>query len=137
MLFSHLPLLRPNLNYFDLKRWKLFDKVSLKVQRPVSETDFLNRVDAQQYLVCTYWGSESENHTFDVMVEGQVLKTEELFDNLPLTFYEVVYELPAALTKAKEQITVRFQAKPGFHAGTVFELKVTADPNKFPNYAFY
>lgn len=33
--------------YFDLKRWKLWDKVDLKVKRPVSDADYLNRADAQ------------------------------------------------------------------------------------------
>ncbi len=33
--------------FFDLKRWKLWDKVDLTVRRPASDTDIINRVNAQ------------------------------------------------------------------------------------------
>lgn len=91
----------------------------------------------RNYLVVTYWGNEAKNHIFDILVDGRKIASEDLFDKNPLTFYEVVYELPYDLVQGKDKVTIRFQAEQGKNAGTVFGLKTTSDPQRFPNYYFY
>ena len=71
------------------------------------------------------------------MVDGAVMRSENLQNKWPLTYYEEVYELPVQLLQGKDKVTVKFAAKPGFDAGAVYGLKITSDPQLFPNYLFY
>lgn len=91
----------------------------------------------KNYLVVTYWGNEAKDHVFDILVNGTRIATENLFDKHPVTFYEVTYELPENLTMGKDKVTISFQSQPQKKAGTVFALKTTTNPRKFPNYSFY
>jgi DUF1680 family protein len=75
-------------------------------------------------LCCTYWGSDVPPRAFDVLVDGERLATQELNSNKPGCFIEVEYAIPAALTRGKEMISVRFQGHPGNTAGGVFGCAV-------------
>jgi len=80
--------------------------------------------DAPADLVITYWGSETGNRTFDVIVEGETVATTRLHRDRPDEFWDKVYPLPEHLTRGKERVTVRFQAHPGNYAGGVFGVRV-------------
>lgn len=97
----------------------------------------VNPKESRNYLVVTYWGNELDEHDFDIYVDDQKIATESLFNKLPMTFYEEVYEIPSDLTKGKETVRLRFQSHSNKKAGTVFALKVTTRPELFPNYSFY
>ena len=79
-------------------------------------------------LVITYWGSETGNRTFDVLVEGQQLATTRLHMDKPEQFWDKVYPLPESLTKDRAKVTVKFQAHPGNFAGGVFGVRVVRRP---------
>ena len=87
-------------------------------------------------LFC-YRGRSILRVPFDILVNGTRIATENLFDKHPVTFYEVTYELPENLTMGKDKVTISFQSQPQKKAGTVFALKTTTNPRKFPNYSFY
>ena len=72
-----------------------------------------------------------------MIVNGVHVKTENLHNRWPLTYYEEVYELTPEITGKKDKITVQFEAPEGMNTGHVFGLKVTSDPDAFPNYLFY
>ena len=91
----------------------------------------------RQFLVVTYWGSAPRTARFEVLVNGQIIKSEDLHNRHPLTLYDEVYELPANLLSGKKTATIRFQSDPGTSAGPVFGLKLTSDPAAFPGYSFY
>lgn len=74
-------------------------------------------------LVATYWGSETGPREFDVLVDGQVIATQSLHQDRPERFWDRVYELPTELTSDKQQVNIRFAAKPGNFAGGVFGLR--------------
>lgn len=76
--------------------------------------------DAPVILSVTYWGSDSGNREFDVLVDDTLLETRRLNNTQPGRFFDVDLPLPAELTRGKETITVKFQAKPGNFAGGVF-----------------
>jgi hypothetical protein len=97
----------------------------------------INPRQERHYLVVTYWGSEEAGHEFDVVVDDNVLGHENLCNKWPLTYYEEVYELPRELVHGKQQVTVKFAAQPGLDAGAVYGLKITSNPQLFPNYLFY
>ena len=73
-------------------------------------------------LVCKYWGSEIGPRTFDIQIDGTPIATENISGKNTGAFYDVTYPIPAALTKDKATITVKFQAHPGNTAGGVFHL---------------
>jgi hypothetical protein len=76
--------------------------------------------DRPMTLCCTYWGDDVGSRTFDILVEEQKIATQKLNRNRPGEFFEQEYGIPPDLTRAKEKVTVKFQAHPGNTAGGVF-----------------
>ncbi|MCD6339612.1 MAG: glycoside hydrolase family 127 protein, partial [Verrucomicrobia bacterium] len=84
-------------------------------------------------LMCLYWGSESGERLFDILVEGKRVATQRLRNNRPGKFFEQIYPIPQELTRGKQNVLVRFQARPGAMAGGVFgvwTLRRGAQPEK-------
>ncbi len=75
-------------------------------------------------LLCTYWGSDTGNRVFDILVDGAKVASETLNAAHPGIYFDAVYPIDAALTAGKMQITVRFQAKPGAMAGGLFGCRL-------------
>jgi len=75
-------------------------------------------------LLCTYWGSDTGNRVFDVLVDGVKIATQTLNNNAPGKFFDVVHPLPAELTRGKSKVTVRWQAQPGAMAGGLFGCRI-------------
>ena len=71
-------------------------------------------------LLCTYWGSDANGRIFDILVDNTVIATQSLDATKPGKFFDVVYTIPAALTKGKQKVTVMLRAKPGMLAGGLF-----------------
>jgi DUF1680 family protein len=78
--------------------------------------------DAPMTLVCAYRGSEGRRRVFDVLVDGQLLKTETLPYH-PTELLDIEYPLPEALTRGKSRITVLFKPQPGASTGAVFDVR--------------
>ncbi len=81
---------------------------------------FRVKPDQPMALWCSYWGSDTGGREFDILVDGTTIAHQELRRNAPGEFFEQLYPIPRELTQGKEQITVRFQARPGRMAGGVF-----------------
>jgi hypothetical protein len=75
-------------------------------------------------LIVTYWGGDSGNRTFDILVDGEKIATQKLTARRPGKFMDVTYAVPPALAAGKEKVTVRFQAHPGKIAGGVFGCRI-------------
>jgi hypothetical protein len=75
-------------------------------------------------LCVSYWGSDSGNRVFEIVVEGSKLATQHLENNRPGRFYDEVYPIPESLTQGKEKVTIKFQAQPGAWAGGIFGLRI-------------
>ncbi|MDF2439147.1 MAG: uncharacterized protein JWN98_131 [Abditibacteriota bacterium] len=71
-------------------------------------------------LLCTFWGDDAGNRTFDILVDGTLLTTQTLNASKPGQFFDVIYALPTQLTRGKDKVTVRLQARPGHLAGGLF-----------------
>ena len=84
-------------------------------------------------LACTYWGSDSGNRVFDVLVDGTIIATQTLTNDDPGQFFTVYYPVPLNLTTGQTNVTVLFEAHAGHIAGGVFGLQTvtTADPGAF------
>lgn len=83
--------------------------------------------DKPNALICTYWGSDGGNRTFDLMVDGEVLRTQTLESNDPGRFFDVFTPIPTALTLGKATITIRIQAHPDRWAGGLFGCRIIRD----------
>lgn len=77
-----------------------------------------------QELRVTYWGSDSGNRVFDILVDDQKIATQRLERKQPDQFYDEIYPLPAELLQGKSSVIVKFQGHPGNYAGGVFGLRV-------------
>ncbi|MDA3878988.1 MAG: glycoside hydrolase family 127 protein [Prolixibacteraceae bacterium] len=74
-------------------------------------------------LVCEYWGGYSGSKTFDIMVENEVIATENISNKAPGKFIDVHYDIPAKLINNKSKIEVKFVPLKGHRAGPVFTVR--------------
>ena len=72
----------------------------------------------------SYWGGDSNNRNFDILVDDRKIATQELNAPKPGQFMDVTYEIPSDLTKGKQRVTVKFQAHPGAMAGGIFGCRI-------------
>ncbi len=75
-------------------------------------------------LLCTFWGGETGRRKFDILVDGVWIATQTLLNNQPGRFFDVVYPIPAPLTRGKNKVTVKFQAQPDNWAGGLFGARL-------------
>ncbi|HEU4713953.1 MAG TPA: beta-L-arabinofuranosidase domain-containing protein [Pyrinomonadaceae bacterium] len=75
-------------------------------------------------LVCSYWGSETGRRTFDIFADGIRVGTQTLSNDKPGEFFDVTYTIPAEVTRGKNKIGVRFQARPENTAGGFYGVRV-------------
>jgi DUF1680 family protein len=74
-------------------------------------------------LVVEYWGGFPGKKTFDILVNGRTIATENISNKKDGSFLDVRYEIPGELSHGKSSLTVRFQAHPGHTAGPVFGIR--------------
>ena len=76
-------------------------------------------------LMVRYWGNEGGSRTFDILIDNQVVATENVSGKWnKSSFVNVEYPISAALLQKKSVITVTFRAKTGNYAGGVFYLRL-------------
>ena len=76
-------------------------------------------------LVVTYHSGERRRRaTFDVLVNGQRVGSEEVKPASPPKFYDVEYKIPADFLKDQQKVTVRFEATNTNEIATVFGLRM-------------
>jgi hypothetical protein len=78
--------------------------------------------DRPMRLFCVYWGADT-GRVFDLIVDGKVIATQRLTGSRPGEYLRVLYDVPADLTRGKEHVTVRFEARDGTVAGGLFDLR--------------
>ena len=61
---------------------------------------------------------------FDILVDGQVVATQEVDRSEPPRFFDLDFPIAAGLVAGKEAVTVRFEAKEGSQIATVFGIRV-------------
>ena len=76
-------------------------------------------------LMVRYWGDEFGSRTFDILIDEQVIATEDISGKWKKAeFVDVTYPIPSELVKGKTYVTVKFQARPNNYAGGVFYLRM-------------
>jgi hypothetical protein len=89
--------------------------------------------NAPMTLACTFWGSDSGNRIFDILVNGTVIGTETLTNDDPGQFFTVDFPISTNFTAGLTNITVLFNAHAGEIAGGLFGLQTmtSANPGNF------
>jgi DUF1680 family protein len=80
--------------------------------------------DQSLALVVDYWGGFPGSKTFDILIDGKIIATENISNKKDGQFISPLYNVPKELTKGKRRITVKFQAHPQNMAGPVFGVRV-------------
>ncbi len=84
--------------------------------------------EGRSRLICTYWGSDSGDREFDILVDNTKIATQTLDNNKPGEFFDVAYDIPPELTKGNTKVRVKFQAHPLKTAGGVFGCRIVRAP---------
>ncbi len=71
-------------------------------------------------LLLTYWGSDGGDRKFNILIDNELIATEELTGHKPNEYFDRTYSIPFHLTKDKNKVTVKLQAQSGNKAGGIF-----------------
>ncbi len=74
-------------------------------------------------LVVEYWGGYTGSKTFDILVDGDLLATENISNKKPGEFIDIIYELPDEIAMIKGKVTITFKPHDGHRAGPVFGVR--------------
>ena len=87
---------------------------------------FTLKVDAllANTMIASYWGMDNRDRTFDVIIDGKAIITEDLNKYKESRFYDISYAIPVELTKGKQAVTVTLKAKAKNSAGPVYFLRM-------------
>jgi DUF1680 family protein len=80
-------------------------------------------------LLVEYWGGFPGTKTFDILVEGEIIATENIANKKDGSFIFEEYPIPLYLTEGKNKITVKFQGHTGHRAGPVFDIRTIHPAN--------
>lgn len=76
-------------------------------------------------LMVRYWGAENGNRKFDIMIDDQLLVSEDLTNKWnEQQFKEITYRIPAEMLSNKQQVRIKFQAKTGNAAGAIYQIRL-------------
>ena len=74
-------------------------------------------------LTVEYWGGFTGSKTFDIVVDDQVIATENISGKADGQFIQVTYSIPEGLTQDKEKVQVNFKPHIGNRAGPIFGVR--------------
>src|SRR4030095_7445426 len=79
-------------------------------------------------LIVPYHGEERQTRTSEILVDGSRVGEQTIERHRPgsptKSFFDVEYAVPADLTRGKQKVTVRFQAKGGNETATVLGVRL-------------
>ena len=80
-------------------------------------------------LLVEYWGGFPGTKTFDILVDGEIIATENIANKKDGSFVLEEYSIPLFLKEEKNRITVKFRGHTGHRAGPVFDIRTTLPPS--------
>ncbi|HET9053080.1 MAG TPA: DUF6805 domain-containing protein, partial [Cyclobacteriaceae bacterium] len=78
-------------------------------------------------LVNTYWGMDNRGRVFDILVDDEVIATEDINKYKDSKFYDIQYRIPSKLTNGKNSITITFRAKKNNEAGPIYGVRLVKE----------
>jgi hypothetical protein len=87
--------------------------------------NLLTKKETKLSLMVRYWGNESGSRTFDILIDGVKLTTENIVGKWNKSeFVNVEYAIPDARVTGKNSVVVRFQPIAGNYAGGLFYVRM-------------
>ena len=80
--------------------------------------------DVPMTLNVEYWGGFTGSKTFDILIDGEKIATENVSGKKDGYFIDVQYDIPEEFTANKSHVTVRFQPHVGHRAGPIFAARM-------------
>jgi len=74
-------------------------------------------------LAVEYWGGFPGSKTFDILVNDNLIKTENISNIKDGEYVDITYDIPDEITFDKTVVTVKFKAHEGHMAGPVFGVR--------------
>lgn len=71
-------------------------------------------------LVLEYWGGFTGSKTFDILVEGRKIATENISGKEDGAFIDVQYDIPEELTASNSKVSIKLDPHTGHRAGPFF-----------------
>lgn len=71
-------------------------------------------------LILEYWGGFTGSKTFDILINGQKVATENISGKQDGAFIDVSYDIPTDITDNNDRITVKFAPHMGHRSGPFF-----------------
>lgn len=76
-------------------------------------------------LFVRYWGNEWGSRQFDILIDGELLASENIHGKWNKSeFVNVEYPIPNSMVEGKKSVEVRFQAKPENFAGGLYNVRI-------------
>jgi len=76
-------------------------------------------------LMVRYWGNETGNRSFNILIDDQLLVTENIIGKWNKNdFVNMEYKIPVEMLRSKTQITVKFVAAERNNAGRIFYVRL-------------
>ena len=76
-------------------------------------------------LICTYWGMDNRNRSFDILVNDTKFASEDLSKFRMNKFYYVGYPIPKELTASRTSVTIKFIPRKNNNTGPVYGIRMT------------
>ncbi|MCC2597859.1 beta-L-arabinofuranosidase domain-containing protein [Sphingobacterium sp. FBM7-1] len=91
--------------------------------------NLLTKGNTDLHLLVRYWGNEGGKRTFDILIDGELLVTENISERWKKEeFVNVEYKVPEKLLKNKDAITVEFRGNTENVAGGVYKVRLVTSP---------
>lgn len=82
--------------------------------------------NVENVLTMTYWGKDNRNSMFHILIDNQIVATEDINKYKENRFYEIEYSIPVELTRGKNRITlVLKEARPNNNIGPFYQARIT------------
>lgn len=75
-------------------------------------------------LIVTYWGGETPEKEFEILIDDKILVTQKINNNKPGEFFEISYQIPPEQTKGKDLITIKFKGINNNWTGPIFSSRI-------------
>lgn len=76
-------------------------------------------------LIVRYWGNEQGKRSFDILVDKEVIATENVANKWKTEeFVDVEYKIPSHLLAEKDNVELTFRSHPGHTAGSVYMVRM-------------
>ena len=83
---------------------------------------------AANTITFLYWGGEWDLRAFDIIVDGEVVGSEQLMMNTPGRYFFRSYKIPETLTSGKDKVHVVLSASAGTKVGGFYMVYTSSVP---------